>query len=392
MKKLALIIVILLSVFRLNAQNDSIRLSLLTCGAGDDIYTLFGHSAIRYQNFTQGIDAVFNYGVFDFNSRYFFLRFAMGATDYQLAATNYDYFIAEYQETGRDVTEQELNLRADEKNRLACLLLENYRPENRVYRYNFFYDNCSTRPRDMIAKSVDGKIEYSEPMNVPLQDMTYRTLVRKYAAGHPWSRFGMEFCLGSEADRPITRRQMMFVPFFLKESFESARIADRSGKLRPLVSEEKEMLHFTHSAHTEWITPFRASLLLLIATLIVTIHGLKRKKYFWGYDLFLLAASGTMGIVPAFLVLFSTHPAVSPNYLLLIFNPIHLLVLPWVVKKLKRHQKSYYMRILLAVLMLFIIFLPVIPQKFNAAILPLALCLLVRTINHLFLTYKGKRL
>ena len=137
-------------------NNDSTRLSLLTCAPGEEIYSLFGHTAIRYENPSQGIDIVFNYGLFSFNTPNFIFRFSLGETDYQLGATDYERFAAEYAFFGRSVWQQTLNLTDEEKTELIRLLQENYRPENRVYRYNFFYDNCATRPRDKIEESIAG--------------------------------------------------------------------------------------------------------------------------------------------------------------------------------------------------------------------------------------------
>ena len=119
-------------------SNDSIRLSLLTCAPGEEIYSLFGHTAIRYENPSQGIDVVFNYGLFSFNTPNFIFRFSLGETDYQLGVTDYEHFAAEYAFYGRSVWQQTLNLTDEEKTKLIQLLQENYRPENRVYRYNFF--------------------------------------------------------------------------------------------------------------------------------------------------------------------------------------------------------------------------------------------------------------
>ena len=137
-------------------SNDSIRLSLLTCAPGEVIYTLFGHTAIRYENPSQGIDVVFNYGLFSFDIPNFALRFSLGETDYRLGVIDYPHFAGEYAYFGRSVWQQTLNLNNEEKAELIRLLQENYRPENRVYRYNFFYDNCATRPRDKIEESIAG--------------------------------------------------------------------------------------------------------------------------------------------------------------------------------------------------------------------------------------------
>ena len=189
-------------------SNDSIRLSLLTCAPGEVIYTLFGHTAIRYENPSQGIDVVFNYGLFSFDIPNFALRFSLGETDYRLGVIDYPHFAGEYAYFGRSVWQQTLNLNNEEKAELIRLLQENYRPENRVYRYNFFYDNCATRPRDKIEESISGKVIY--PVEPQDGSRTFREIVHQYCKGHPWARFGIDLCIGSEADRPITQRQMMF--------------------------------------------------------------------------------------------------------------------------------------------------------------------------------------
>ena len=223
-------------------NNDSIRLSLLTCAPGEEIYSLFGHTAIRYENPSQGIDVVFNYGLFSFNTPNFIFRFSLGETDYQLGATDYERFAAEYAFFGRSVWQQTLNLTDEEKTELIRLLQENYRPENRVYRYNFFYDNCATRPRDKIEESIAGKVIYpAEPQDGSL---TFRDIVHQYCKGHPWARFGIDLCIGSEADRPITQRQMMFAPFYLMDAFAGAQITGDSIQ-RPLVTDSELIVDAT---------------------------------------------------------------------------------------------------------------------------------------------------
>ena len=244
MKRTILLLILgVFCAFNMKAQRaDSIRISLLTCASGGEIYSLFGHTAIRYENFTRNIDAVFNYGMFNFNAPNFILRFALGETDYQLGATNYEHFVAEYNYLGRDVWQQTLNLTPDEKEHLFNLLQENYRPENREYRYNFFYDNCATRPRDQIEKAIDGSLRYADNMTDNDTGVSFRDLLHKYSEGHPWSRFGMDMCMGSEADKPINRRLMMFVPFYVQEYFNTAQIIDKEGKARPLVSSEEKIV------------------------------------------------------------------------------------------------------------------------------------------------------
>ena len=372
---------------------DSIRISLLTCASGGEIYSLFGHTAIRYENFTRGIDAVFNYGMFNFNAPNFIFRFALGETDYQLGVTDYQRFAAEYDYFGRDVWQQTLNLNPKEKERLVSLLEENYQPQNRVYRYNFFYDNCATRPRDQIEKAIDGTLQYADNMTDFNTGTSFRDLLHQYSKGHLWSRFGIDLCVGAEADKPINRRMMMFIPFYVQNFFNTAQIVDKIGQARPLVLADEKVVVTgkTDADHQSGgISPMQASLLLFIFVTAATIYGIRRQKTLWGLDFVLFLAAGLAGCVLAFLVLFSQHPAVGTNYLLFVFHPLHLLCLPCLLNKVRKRKISRYMLANFIVLTLFICLWVIIPQKIDLAVLPLALCLLIRSASNLILTYKRK--
>lgn len=370
-------------------SNDSIRLSLLTCAPGEEIYSLFGHTAIRYENPSQGVDVVFNYGLFSFESPNFIFRFSLGNADYQLGATEYIHFLREYISSERSVWQQTLNLTYEEKINLIRLLQENYRPENRVYRYNFFYDNCATRPRDKIEESIAGQVIYpAEPQD---GSRSYRDIVHQYCKGHPWARFGIDLCIGSEADQPITQRQMMFAPFYLMNSFAGAQIKNDSIQ-RPLTEASELIVDATpEEDESGWIpTPLQCALLLFILTAGATIYGIRRRTGLWGVDLFLFGAAGIVGCVLAFLALFSEHPAVSSNFLLLVFHPGQLLFLPYIIYCDRKGKKCWYLTLNLVVLTLFIVLFPLIPQRFDFAVVPLALCLLIRSASNLIVTSKKK--
>lgn len=373
------------------ATEDSIRFSLLTCGAGEEIYSLFGHTAIRYENFTRGIDAVFNYGIFSFNTPNFILRFTLGETDYQLGVTSYKQFAYEYTWTGRDVWQQTLNLNAEEKKKLLALLEENYLPQNRIYRYNFFYDNCATRPRDQIERAVQGTLEYADDMTSFQTGISFRDIVHQYTIGHSWARFGIDLCLGSQADKDITRRQMMFAPFYLKDFLAKAQLKNAQGMERPLVSSEDHIIQSPQQTSTEEApSPLQTAFLLFTIVTIATAYGIYRRKSLWLLDLLLFLAAGVAGCILAFLASFSQHPAVSPNYLLFLFHPLHLLCLPWMIKRVRKKEKSIYMWANITVLTFFILLWGIIPQEFNLAVLPLALSLWIRSASNLYLTYIRK--
>lgn len=373
------------------ATEDSIRFSLLTCGAGEEIYSLFGHTAIRYENFTRGIDAVFNYGIFSFNTPNFILRFTLGETDYQLGVTSYKQFAYEYTWTGRDVWQQTLNLNAEEKKKLLALLEENYLPQNRIYRYNFFYDNCATRPRDQIERAVQGTLEYADDMTSFQTGISFRDIVHQYTIGHSWARFGIDLCLGSQADKDISRRQMMFAPFYLKDFLAKAQLKNAQGMERPLVSSEDHIIQSPQQTSTEETpSPLQTAFLLFTIVTIATAYGIYRRKSLWLLDLLLFLATGVAGCILAFLASFSQHPAVSPNYLLFLFHPLHLLCLPWMIKRVRKKEKSIYMWANIIVLTFFILLWGIIPQEFNLAVLPLALSLWIRSASNLYLTYIRK--
>lgn len=403
------------------APADSIRLSLLTCAPGEEIYSLFGHTAIRYEYPARGIDVVFNYGMFSFNTPNFMLRFALGQTDYQLGVTDYQRFAAEYDYFERSVWQQTLNLTQEEKTKLIALLETNYQPENRTYRYNFFDDNCATRPRDIIEESIAGKVNYAADDTNAADDTktmgdaqaipskSFRDLIHECTQGHPWAQFGIDFCIGSEADHPITDRQKMFAPYYLMNFFSNAQIKENgtheNEESRPLILHTEKVVdcekqkknelsatdHQNQSERNHLPTPLQGSLLLFILIAAATIYGLKKRKSLWGIDLLLFAIAGIAGCIIAFLALFSEHPAVSANFLLLVFHPLQLLALPWMLKAERKGRRSGYHLFNLAVLTFFIALFPLIPQRFDLAVVPLALCLLIRSASNVILTYKRKK-
>lgn len=368
---------------------DSVRFSLLTCAPGEEIYSLFGHTAIRYENPAKGVDIVFNYGVFSFNTPNFIFRFVKGETDYLLGVVDYPHFEAEYTYHNRAVWQQTLNLNTEEKNRLFHLLQVNCQPENRVYRYNYFFDNCSTRPRDIIEESIQGQVVYNTVDN----RLTFRDIIYQSTKGYEWERFGMDLCIGVQADRPITYQEEMFAPLYLMDAFDKARIINSDQTERPLVRDTSEIITEQDLEEDKPfpLTPMRSFLLLFIIITAATIYGIRKKKSLWGIDLVLFTAAGLSGCIIAFLSCFSEHPAVSPNYLIFVFHPLHLLLLPFFLYREIKGRRSWYHLANLIILTLFILIWPINPQHFNLAVLPLALCLLVRSASHVILTYKKQK-
>ena len=373
--------------FSVQSQStDSIRFSLLTCAPGTEIYSLFGHTAIRYENYTRRIDVVFNYGMFSFNTPNFIFRFVAGETDYQLGITPYSYFEAEYAMRGSSVYQQVLNLTQSEKERLLTILENNYLPENRIYRYNYFYDNCTTRARDKIEECIEGKVIYPDS----LSGKSYRSIVHEFTAGSPWDEFGIDLCLGAEADKEINKRQQMFSPFYMKYYASNAYIVDAGGTRRPLILDETKIVDVKPDEVQPGfiLSPLMCGALFLALCVVMAWGQWKTQRIWWGWDIVLYGLQGLAGCIIAFLFFFSVHPTVGSNWLLILFNPIPLLYLPFMVYKAVKRKKDYYHVGNMVYLTLFITILPFCGQEFNLTVLPLALGLLVTSASHVLVWNK----
>lgn len=373
--------------FSVQSQStDSIRFSLLTCAPGTEIYSLFGHTAIRYENYTRRIDVVFNYGMFSFNTPNFIFRFVAGETDYQLGITPYSYFEAEYAMRGSSVYQQVLNLTQSEKERLLTILENNYLPENRIYRYNYFYDNCTTRARDKIEECIEGKVVYPDS----LSSKSYRSIVHEFTAGSPWDEFGIDLCLGAEADKEINKRQQMFSPFYMKYYASNAYIVDAGGIRRPLILDETKIVDVEPEEVQPGfiLSPLMCGALFLALCVVMAWGQWKTQRIWWGWDIVLYGLQGLAGCIIAFLFFFSVHPTVGSNWLLILFNPIPLLYLPFMVYKAVKRKKDYYHVGNMVYLTLFITILPFCGQEFNLTVLPLALGLLVTSASHVLVWNK----
>ena len=367
-------------------SGDSIRFSLLTCSPGPVIYELFGHTAIRYQNFTRSTDIVFNYGMFDFDTPNFAYRFARGAADYQLGVNSIEGFRRSYARRGSTVYEQELNLTAEEKESLKKSLFVNYQPENRVYRYNYFYNNCTTCARDQIEKCIQGKVVYPEGE----KGKTFRKIIHQYAEGCLWDELSMDFALGAEADEEIDIRLQMFAPLYMRNFAAQATIEAADGSVRPLVLKEIKLVEGVERPVEKgfFLSPMACALLFLLINLLVAWKQVKNKCIYWGWDILLYGAQGIAGCIIAFLFFFSTHPTVGSNWMLALLHPMALLFIPWTLCLRKKCKKDYFSWINVLVLTFFMISIPLIPQDFNLTILPLALGLLVNAASHLLVTKK----
>lgn len=394
-RNILLIIIIFVSSIQYSiSQNfqlsDSAKISLLTNSPwSQEVYALFGHTAIRVQDSVNYTDVVFNYGIFDFNSSNFMYRFVKGETDYIIAAMNFNNYKREYQERGVGITEQVLNLTQNEKQNIFDALVINSLPENRVYRYNYFYDNCSTRPRDIIEKNINGTILYT-PTN---KDQTYRDLVHECVNSQPWIRFGVDLVIGADADEEISDRQKDFLPAYLMQAYSHAQIKGVDEITKPLIAQTNDLLPIPKDENSSVINyPLLAGCLLFTISIIISFLSYKKGYRIMGkiFDTLLFLSAGIAGSIIFFLMFFSVHPCTNPNWNIAWLNPLQFIfALLFCIKFLSKYV-YYYHFINFAVLTLFLLAWFLIPQYLEIAFIPYILTLWIRSGTNI-LEYKKNK-
>ena len=335
MKKglLYIVLTFLLSVVNVTAgaqsmsNADSIQISLLTCSPGKEVWAQYGHTAIRYYDKESGEDLAINYGIFSLDQTYFIPRFVLGMTDYRMGVQPMDIFLAQYSYEGRGVIEQVLNLSAEDKEVIYEALQENMKPKNVVYRYNYFFDNCTTRARDMLINHLHGKVVYPPAE----EDATFRSMIHKWNNKYEWAQFGEDLLLGVNADRKTTKSEQQFLPENLRSDFDKANY---NGK--PLVKETNVLLAAENEVAEPAfpLSPLSIALIFAAISLVMMLLSYRRQQVYWAWDLALMLTSGLMGII-FFVMIFSQHPCVSLNFILFFFNPLPLCFLYSTVKKKK---------------------------------------------------------
>lgn len=389
-KKTGLLLILSFVFFLPSAKGAALSpkatVSLLTCTAGEELYSKFGHTAIRITDPEQQMDVVFNYGIFDSSIDHFYYRFAKGETDYQLGISSYSSFIWSYHMEGRAVFEQVLNLDSVAKATIYNALLVNYLPENRMYRYNFIFDNCATRPYYMIKENADGAL-----LNLPFQERedTYRQIIAHYTHPDSWSFCGIDLIFGTDADRVMTFEQRMFLPEELMDFLATAQIVKGDSVKTAVVSQQ---IGAFVPPHASLLTSPRAVVLVLVFLFaLLSLYQTQKKRYtFWADTLFYLLL-GVLGTIATYLAAFSEHPMVHNNYNLLFINPVFfcLAVLTMFPAGRRVLGKCQWFLLFYAVVALVVRY--AVPQQANWFINCTALVLMLRAWTYLRIQ-KGKSL
>ena len=363
-------------------QAQQYQISLLTCDPGDAIYSSFGHSGIRVLELTTGRDVVYNYGTFDFGAPNFVLNFAGGRLDYYLSVSTFDRFLAEYEYFHRSMREQVLNLNETQKLELIRFLETNYLPENRAYRYDFFFDNCATRVRDAVDSVLGDQLVWHDEAQENT-DKSFRELIDEMVLYMPWSDLGIDIALGSRLDRDATPLEEQFLPKYMEESFARAEIQG-DGPTRPLVTESRVILDFPiEKGSFGLMNPYLLFWIVAIVFTAITFIGFKKKKLFIGFDVALFGLVGLVGLVIFFLWVDSEIPSTKYNWNILWAFPGHLFLAIALVKKTIKPWVLKYLLFALIMADAAVVFWILGWQSFHPSLIPLLLVLILRT-NYLY--------
>jgi hypothetical protein len=306
--------------------SDEAMISLLTMMPGAEVYSLFGHTALRVRDPAIGLDRTYNYGTFDFEQPNFVVRFLRGSLDYQLAISTFDRTLAEYRFLDRPVIEQRLALEAAERQAVFTFLETNLLPDNRLYRYDFLFDNCSTRPRDALEWALRGRLAidaYAPPAG------TFRDLLTPYIAADRGLHFGIDLGLGGPVDREPTPREAAFLPI---ELFRAIEVATVDG--RPLVAQTDTLFWLDGAGlpdpRPHW-PALLASLLLLAGVAVTVVPRASRAATV--LDVSLLVFAGLAGILLALMWFATEHLVTRWNPDLLWAWPTHLAAAVFVIRR-----------------------------------------------------------
>jgi hypothetical protein len=380
---LLLVTIVAFQRFSVKSQilSERAEISLLTSNPGTEIYIYFGHSAIRVKDPLRGIDWVYNYGTFDFNTPNFYVKFARGYLNYKLTVNPTRYSIQEYTSENRSVYEQILNLNQEEKELVFRFLENNRQPGNEYYLYDFFFDNCATRIRDVFQNELGKDLVFDE---VNYEPITFREMLAPYLEPYAWTRFGINLVLGAITDRKATLAESTFLPDYLKTSFANAKLNNKEfAQPSKILFQQKDV-----DLHTPiFIRPGFVFGLLLLIILFFTYREFKTKNTYKLIDFLFFLFIGIIGLILFLLWTATSHTAVVKNWNLLWALPSHFFIAFIIFRKAKSAFLKYYFLVSGILAISALVFWFLIPQQYDLAFIPLMLIVSIRSIK-LFLYYR----
>ena len=350
------------------------EISVLTIDPGASLNDAFGHNAFRVKDKTFGIDLVFNYGVFDFDTPNFYTKFARGKLNYKIGRNFYEDFINFYISQNRSVKEQVLNLTQSEKQSIFDYLIHNYKPENQYYLYDFFYDNCATKIRDVIPIILKEDISFNKPEG--FEQKTFRQLIHDHVNRNSWGSLGIDIALGSVIDKKATADEHMFLPKYIYIFFENATIKNSDNLVKQTnilfesIKNQKPKNVFTSPLFVLGITS--------ILILLITFQDYKKKKHSLWLDVVIFAFTGVIGVLVLLLWFATDHSATAQNYNLLWAFALNILMITQLFKKTVKIWFIKYLKFLVIMLCLLALHWVLGIQIYAIGLIPIIIALLIR--------------
>lgn len=376
------------SRFRLSEQSE---VSLLTCSPGAQMYSVFGHTAIRVKDHANKIDWAYNYGTFDPSTKDFEIKFLQGCLPLRLAVLDYQYFMKEYIFKDRAVYEQILNLSLQQKQAIFEALQENNKPENRYYLYDFLLDNCTTRPRDLINDVLGDSLIYHHHFLDTTK--TFRNLYDPYLDDYQWNDFVISLGTGTMPDRRVSWYEHMYLPDYLMMVYDSSAVIT-NGRKEPLVKQKRIIYDKEPQPETGivWHTPGKIFWFLFVLVLLFSVWQYQKKRKSFCIDKLLFSLTGFAGLAISLMWLLSDLKIVKMNLNVLWAIPLNL-VLVWFLSR--RHRvagwlKAYFLFVF-GLELLLVAFWWALPQELSPMFIPVALMLAVRSF-YIFAIAQKKQL
>jgi hypothetical protein len=373
--RLLFIVALLQFHFITFAQDSShIRISLLTCTPGQDLYATFGHTAIRVTDSSSVTDYVFNYGTFNFDDDGFYTKFIRGKLWYYLSVENFNDFKNAYQAENRGITEQLLNLDAEEKIGLRQALYENAKEQNKFYKYDFFFDNCTSRARGMLVKYKKNHPGFQPVMP---KETKFRQAIHLYLDKNKkyWSKLGIDLLLGAPTDGIMTTLHSQFLPDNLMKSLDS------SNENHQLVISTTNLYPINEATENgSLFTPLFVFSLLFSGILLISFSSNQWAKIFLqGFDGIFFFIIGALGVLLIFMWFGTDHSMTKNNYNLLWTWPTNIIA-AFLLPSQKKWVRKYF-GIQAAALILLLISWFFLPQQLNASLIPIILLVIFRSVR-----------
>ena len=376
MKKITILLLLIGPIGHAQVRlSEDAQVSVLTCGPWQrQLYAAFGHSAFRINDPVNGIDYVYNYGVFNFNKPNFYLNFARGQNMYQLGVFEYRNFEYAYIYENRYIHEQVLNLRQEEKQKIYDYLEWNALPENQEYLYDYFYDNCATKLPEVVLEVFQDSVKFDGSyINT---HYSFRELTDLYLKHQPWGDVGIDIGLGLPTDKKATPYEYMFLPEFVESGFAHASIS-HDGTWEPLVRSRSVIYEALPEKYPfNPLHPLIVFSVFLVITVVLSYRDLKRKKLLNTFDSILFGVLGILGIALLLLWTATSHQAAAKNFNMLWAWPTHIVV-AFAVFRHRSWLRKYFLVVAILTAGLLISW-PLLPQKLNYFLVPFVMAIGIR--------------